>query len=148
MENVKGIDFSQSGGPKSSYSKITVPNPSYGSFMYSIAKATTISIEDIIIQCQATVPTDASMYARLTDPSKKADYGGAIYVKDALLVTSKNSEYRYCYGTNLGGIFHLTTDPAETNQNKYTKFYEVGNSVYEWNQAEKGGVIYCDKCML
>ena len=94
LENVKGIDFSQAGGPKSSYSEITVPNPSYGSFLYSIAKATTISIEDIIIQCQATVPTDASMYALLTDPSKKADYGGALYVKDALLVTSKNSEYR------------------------------------------------------
>ena len=99
-----------------------MPNPSYGSFLYSVAKGTTISIEDIIIQCQATVPTDASMYARLTDPSKKADYGGAIYVKDALLVTSKNSQYRYCYGTNLGGVFHLTTDPAETDQTKYTKF--------------------------
>ena len=69
-------------------------------------------------------------------------------MKDATSVISTNNQYRYCYYTNFGGIYYLTTDPAETVQANYIQFYEQGTSTYEFNQADRGGVIYCEKCML
>lgn len=52
LENVKLIDFKQLvKGDIGKYSDLTVPNPFYGSFMYSVANQTLISLENLEIQC-------------------------------------------------------------------------------------------------
>lgn len=151
LENIKKIDFKQLViGDLGKYSDLTVPDPNYGSFMYSVAVNSQISLEDLQIKCQTTPPptsSQANFIDFLENNNVKPNYGGAIFVQDALLVTSTKNTYQYCYQTNEGAVFHLTTSVNAASQLTYTAFEEYG-SLYEQNQAEKGGVFYCDKCTM
>ena len=77
---------------------MTVPHPSYGSFMYSKALNANIALQNLLIQCQSTPPVTSSVtnfinYLKNSNPN----YGGAIYVTDATLVTSKLNTFQNCY---------------------------------------------------
>jgi hypothetical protein len=67
-------------------------------------------------------------------------------VKDANKVVSSHNSFKNCYQTSKGSIFFLTTSPTETTY--ITELEEQGGSTYEANQAQYGGVIYCDVCKI
>jgi hypothetical protein len=63
--------------------------------MYSIAINSSIALQDLMVQCQMTPPdpTSLAFESYLYDSNIKPKYGGAIYISDALLVTSSGNIY-------------------------------------------------------
>lgn len=57
LESIKSIDFKQlTTGDIGTYKTLTVPHPSYGSFLYSQAVNSNIALEDLEIKCQDLPP--------------------------------------------------------------------------------------------
>jgi hypothetical protein len=81
LDKIKSIDFSPPTGSVSNYTNFSVPNPYYGSFMYSIAKGANIGIRNCNISCSLWNPdftTDLETY--LVDQSKFPSRGGAFFI--------------------------------------------------------------------
>ena len=57
LEQIKSIDFKQlTTGDQGFYTSLTVPHPSFGSFLFSKAVNTNIALEDLVIKCQINPP--------------------------------------------------------------------------------------------
>ena len=97
LESIKAIDFKQTiAGNAGKYTKLTVPHPSYGSFLYSSAVNSNIALEDLEVKCQV-LPPDPNHQGEFKDflenQNVKPRYGGAIYVQDAQKVTSRKNSF-------------------------------------------------------
>lgn len=112
-----------------------------------MARGASITVSNSDLSCQVTAPIyDTHLKQALLFTQDPPKYGGAIYVENALQVVSSSNKFHNCYQTSEGSIFYLTSTPSENTF--ITELVEQGNSIYEQNQAQKGGVIYCDRCKL
>ncbi|TNV88247.1 hypothetical protein FGO68_gene13755 [Halteria grandinella] len=149
LENIKTIDFSPPSGSISNYTNFSVPNPYYGSFMYSLSRGANIGIKNCNISCSPYNPDyTADIEDYLIQQNSVPKFGGAFYIQDANVVTSQDSNYFNCYQTNKGSIFYLKSVEVSGETTYITELQENGGSQYFNNQAEMGGLIYCDSCNL
>ncbi|CDW79966.1 UNKNOWN [Stylonychia lemnae] len=129
----------------SSYQQFSVDKESYGSFMYSVAVDVILKLNRVIFSCflnSYDYVTNLQYY--LNHPLPKYQAQNAFYLLDAIEIQSQDNSYQNCYNMNEGGVFFLKTS---TNRVNLIKLIESG-SIYQYNQANYGGVIYCQTCDL